>query len=416
MRLNALRLMVGERWRFPIKTLYYELWRLKVSPRRRDQQSQLERILSDNPHVGQVFILAPSIEWDIPLFQRPQQLALALAGLGALVFYVEPAHSPAPLGFFRLMDNLYLARTPMDVFKIGGRYSVFVQAWNQRYLKGLRNPRIIYDYIDDLSVFPFNQAKLRRRHNDLLKNAELVLATSSRLHEEASRERPDCLLCPNGVDYHHFSASMNDGARPPDDLAPIVSTGRPLIGYYGALARWFDFELLREAALSRPNYSFVLIGPDWDGSIRRTALLNVPNVFWLGPKSYWELPKYLRRFDAAMIPFRLNPITHSVSPLKLFEYMAGGKPVVVTAMEESSGYDGVLSAAGPIEFAGQVDAALLIKDDPGFAALIDATARRNTWQTRARSIMEALGTSPIGEPRRPAAPVIPGATARALET
>ena len=163
-----------------------------------------------------------------------------------------------------------------------------------------------------------------------------------------------------------------------------------MIGYYGALARWFDYPLVEAVATSRPDLVFILIGLDYDGSLKASGLLNLPNVHWLGLRNYSDLPRYLHSFDVAMIPFELNTITHATSPLKLFEYLAGGKPVVVTPMQESLRYEGVLVASNPGEFSRQLDRALELRSSPDYLALIDRVARENTWEVRARHILEAL--------------------------
>jgi len=156
------------------------------------------------------------------------------------------------------------------------------------------------------------------------------------------------------------------------------------------LAVWFDYDLLREVALQRRDLSFVLIGPNYDNSFPRSGLSQLPNVAWLGPQPYPNLPDFLRYFDVTTIPFVVNDITHSTSPLKLFEYMAGGKPIVVTAMHETMRYEGVLVANGAIEFSSKLDEALKLATDPEYLAVIDRVARENTWNARAATILQAL--------------------------
>jgi glycosyltransferase involved in cell wall biosynthesis len=168
-----------------------------------------------------------------------------------------------------------------------------------------------------------------------------------------------------------------------------------VIGYYGALARWFDYNLLKSVACLRPDLSFVLIGPYYDSTLKSSSLLELPNLFYLGVKPYAQIPAYLRCFDVAMIPFQLNDITHATSPLKLFEYMAGGKPVVVTPMRESLRYPGVLSGKDPAEFAAQLDLALQLRNDSKYIAALDEVARQNTWDARARQLLQALDPGSI---------------------
>jgi glycosyltransferase involved in cell wall biosynthesis len=269
---------------------------------------------------------------------------------------------------------------------------------------------VIYEFIDDLDVFTVDdREQLGRDHDQLLSESAIVVATARRLWETVRAVRPDALLCPNGVDYDHFLPAQGlVTTPPPQDLLPFLQEARwecgalgfpmmrakkPLVGYYGALARWFDYELLRQTARLRPDWDFLLIGPPYDFSFEESGVKNEPNVHWLGQKPYRTLPEYLRYFDAAIIPFVLNPITHATSPLKLFEYMAAGKPVVTTPMEESLRFSGVLTAATPEAFATTIEEALRLGDNPGYRQTIDRVARENTWEERARSILEKAGFS-----------------------
>jgi glycosyltransferase involved in cell wall biosynthesis len=117
------------------------------------------------------------------------------------------------------------------------------------------------------------------------------------------------------------------------------------------------------------------------------------NIYWLGVKQYDELPSYLHYFDVATIPFLVNDITHATSPLKLFEYMAGGKPIVITPMRESMQYDGVLVADGPDKFAEQLDKAILLSKDPQYVNKIKRLALQNTWESRAEEILIKIENS-----------------------
>ena len=121
-----------------------------------------------------------------------------------------------------------------------------------------------------------------------------------------------------------------------------------------------------------------------------------PNVKWLGPRPYAALPRYLRRFDVATIPFAINPITISTSPLKLFEYFAAGKPVVTTPMPECAAFPEVRIAADARAFADALDPARRDGADAAFRARVRAIARANSWDAR---VAEALGA--LARAKRP---------------
>lgn len=198
------------------------------------------------------------------------------------------------------------------------------------------------------------------------------------------------MLCLNGVDYTFIRSTIEAAPQRPEDLARLLRPCAPVIGYYGALAEWFDYELVRRAAMQRPEYEFVLIGPDYDGSLPKSGILNEKNIHWIGVRHYSQLPRYLKSFDVATIPFKLNDITHSTSPVKLFEYLAAQKLVVTTAMDESVRFEGVMIAKDTTDFVQQLDAALKLQADSNYLSLIDRMARENTWDVRARQILDAL--------------------------
>lgn len=355
---------------------------------------QVEQIAARHPRPRATVVFLPALEWDLPLFQRPQQLALALAELGALVFYVEPAHA-GPLGLAARAERLYVGPVPLRALSVLDRPVAWTLCWNARHLKALAGPVVLYDHIDDLSVFDHGARALAAAHARLVSTADVVLVTARRLEAALRPERPDLRLVPNGVDLEHFARARQPGPRP-DEWQGVVAPGRPVIGYYGALARWFDYALVGQAARARPGYEFVLIGPDHDGTLRPSGLLARPNVHWLGPVRYEHLPEHVRAFDVATIPFVVDAVTHAVSPLKLFEYMAAGRPTVVTAMEESLRYPGPLVARAAGEFPARLDQALALRGDAVHQTELARVAEANTWRARAAQVLAAL------DERRPA--------------
>jgi len=338
-----------------------------------------------------IIVFPPSLDWNVQLFQRPQQLARALARRGALVFYLQPQPNLHHPPFELLDERLYLCNVLVETFQGFDRPLIYLLTWNSDYASCFQNPRVIYDFVDDIIVFYGDREKILQGHRYLLRNAEVVLATAKRLVEEARIIRPDVIYSPNGVEYEHFASFAHEqGLMPPADLQPLLALKQPIIGYYGALARWFDYDLLKKIALLRPYYTFVLIGPDYDGTLRPAGLSDFPNIHWLGVKPYSELPRYLYYFDVAIIPFVVNEVTHAVSPLKLFEYMAGGKPIVITPMQESMHYPGVLVGDSPKSFVEQLDKALELRDDPMYLEQLRKTARENTWEARAEEILQTI--------------------------
>ena len=350
---------------------------------------QLRALLGRPESRGTVLFL-PSIGWGIDLFQRPHHLARAFARAGwTAIFDCSNAQDRVD-GFQEIEPNLFLYRGPARVLERIPDPLLWSFPYNYGNVDRFgRDARIVYDWIDDLSVFPYDRALLERNHAKALAEATVVAAVARRLHQEALARRSDALYLPNGVEYERFAAV----AAPPSgdrDLEPLLAAGRPIAGYYGALAEWFDYALLDAAARRRPDWSFLLIGPMYDRSLRGKPMLKRENVRWIGPRDYHRLPGYLALFDVATIPFQINPITTATSPLKLYEYFAGGKPVVTTPMPECAAFPEVVIAPDAEAFAAALDPARERGRDPKFRDRLRALGRENSWDARVSAAVAAL--------------------------
>jgi glycosyltransferase involved in cell wall biosynthesis len=308
-------------------------------------------------------------------------------------------------GFREIEPNLFLfSGSPALLHEVPSPL-LWAFPYNFHLADGYPKPaRTVYDWIDDLSVFPYDEALLQNNHARGLAEATVVASVARTLHEQALKQRPDAILLPNGVEYERFAAP----AAPPRDeeLLRFLAPGAPVAGYYGALAEWFDYALLDAVAASRPDWRFVLIGPQYDKSLPGQPMLKRENVRWLGARDYVTLPGYLSLFDVATIPFRINAITQATSPLKLYEYFAGGKPVVTTPMLECRAYPEVRIAATAAEFASALDAARDQGRDADFRARLRALGRENSWSARhdraarARRRARPLGRDAVARKRR----------------
>jgi polysaccharide pyruvyl transferase CsaB len=361
---------------------------------RQELQEALDAILSRHEDAPGFVIFPPGIGWGVTLFQRPQQMALAFARMGYVVIYnLRPNNAEMVKGFREYLPRMYLAQIPdqaVDVLVRVPHPLVITYVYNFDWSENLSDAVTVYDHIDELEVFTaaYTLTDLRRWHDDAVLHADLVTGSARDLHSHLLERRSDAMLLPNGVDYGHF-AYYRPGEDTPADLEPIMELGRPIIGYYGALAEWLDYDLIRFSTQQLPDHEFVFIGPDYDGTLGRSRILDLPNVTWLGPKPYAELPAYLERFDVATIPFQVSDVTHSVSPLKLFEYMAGGKPIVIPDLREAGSYPGVLIGHDADEYVQRLRDAVALRDDAGYAAKLRRTARNNTWDQRVLMLADA---------------------------
>jgi polysaccharide pyruvyl transferase CsaB len=375
---------------------YEEKWGAKTAaatPERADlgrYRSQLAAILDRSKDRKGVVVFLPSIGWGIHLFQRPHHLARAFARSGWLAIFDCSNAQDRVDGFKEVEPGLFLYRGPAGVLERLPEPLLWSFPYNFEQTRNFpSDSRVLYDWIDDLSVFPYDRRLLEENHAKALKEATVVASVARRLHAEALEQRPDALYLPNGVEYERFAAPAKPASND-RDLESLLASGRPIAGYYGALAEWFDYELVDEAARLRPDWSFLLIGPMYDQSLQGRPMLKRENVRWIGPRDYHLLPGYLALFDVATIPFRINPITTATSPLKLYEYFAGGKPVVTTPMPECAAFPEVSIAKDAREFAAALDPGREKGRDPVFRERLRALGRENSWDARIQAALAQL--------------------------
>lgn len=210
-----------------------------------------------------------------------------------------------------------------------------------------------------------------------LASADVVFAVSSGLAERLAERLPNVVHLPNGVDFDHFA-----GARPvPDDLAAIPG---PRVLYVGAMEYWFDAALVAECARRMPDASFVLIGPT-AGEV--TSFEGLANVHLLGPRPYAELPAYLQHCDAGIVPFVRDRMVDSIHPIKVYEYLAAGLPVVAIRWTELERMAAPVTLAERAEFAAALESVLGTAPAEGRAERM-AYAQGNSWQQRYLTVRE----------------------------
>jgi len=199
---------------------------------------------------------------------------------------------------------------------------------------------LVYYCVDEFSEFEgYDRELVKRQEAELIGKADVVFTTARALQESKAPMHPRTHLIPHGVDYDHFASAMRDDLPLPDELRDL---SRPIAGFFGLIQEWVDVDLLERLARAHPDWSVVLIG---DARTDVSRLKALPNVKLLGRRPYEALPAFARRFDVALIPFRINELTRNVNPIKLREYLAAGCPVVSTPLPEVQLYAGHVSIA-----------------------------------------------------------------------
>jgi glycosyltransferase involved in cell wall biosynthesis len=382
-----LRLRLGRRAIEVSRTFGLDRWRQQWT---RVLKAHLPEDLpraEDRPPVA-LFLNANYIVWE-RMKQRPHHLASQLAARGLETFWVNATgrrESPRPnLHLIDPEDDLYL-ENPLVVL-----YYPFDEEVIGQIERQCKDPMLVYDVLDSIEIHPGQRAQ--DNHERLLDRADMVVASSRALYDLLKDRRPDTVYVPNGVDRDHFAT-----AAPREQAADLARLPRPVIGYYGALAEWFDYDLLRRAAVARPRYQFVLIGPATQPD-ELDGLLRLPNVRHLGEKSYEELPGYVSAFDVGILTFRQYEVTRCVRPLKVLEYLAAGKPVVSTRLPDMADWPGVLMADDAEGFVGCLDRALNSRetfwDGRAVADFID----KESWDSICRPWLDELLR--IHQARRP---------------
>jgi glycosyltransferase involved in cell wall biosynthesis len=260
---------------------------------------------------------------------------------------------------------------------------------------------IVYDCMDELSLFRGASPRLAEREQLLFQVADLVFTGGHSLYAAKRPYHRSVHSFPSSVDAAHFTRARTV-LEDPEDQRNIP---RPRIGFFGVIDERTDIELLATIADERADYQFVLVGPVV--KIDDGLLPDRPNLHYLGQKKYEELPGYLAGWDVAMMPFALNESTRFISPTKTLEYLAAAKPVVSTAIRDVMspyGERGAVRIASIEDFSRHVDAALATDLDVHRAlcdAIVAETSWDTTWHGMARLMDEAIvERRALGSPKK----------------
>jgi glycosyltransferase involved in cell wall biosynthesis len=264
------------------------------------------------------------------------------------------------------------------------------------YLEFLPKPYfLIYDCVDDYASFPSAAGNTKReewiREGELklLKAAHLVTTTAPALQESKSLVSPHCHYVHNVGDFDHFNLASQH-REIPDRLFGITG---PKIGFFGAISSYkLDFDLVASVAKAHPEWAICLIGPvgGHDGAQSLAHLKRCPNVHFIGHVNYDELPQFLSAMDVLMIPYLRSTHTEHVFPIKFFECLATGKPVVVTPLPAYEAFSHVVYKADTADsFSTAIYDALSRDTDDAKAARLEL-AKKHDWDSRLSHIKRLI--------------------------
>jgi GT2 family glycosyltransferase len=345
----------------------------------------------------------PVIDWHFR-YQRPQHLLSLFALRGSRVFYVKPNFLKFNEGYTlqEIKENVYNVALPaqskLNIYKnelkaddikmmidsveklrkdagiIECVCIVQLPFWYPlaKVLRETFGWKTVYDCLDEHAGFSTNKMEMLAKEEPLARDSDLVVATSGFLHEKMKKLNDNCILIPNAADYDHFRL------LPRNDLLSHLK--KPIIGFYGSMLDRFDNDLVEYLAVRKKEWTFVLIGYTFGSDFSK--LEKMPNVHLLGEKPYDELPLYLFWFDVCILPFKLNRLVRATNPVKFYEYVSSGKPVVSTKLPELLPFSQYLYIAEDKEdFLNKLNSALDENDNSVVEKRI-ALARANTWEQR----------------------------------
>lgn len=379
-------------------------------------------------------LLVSTADWDNPFWTNKQHVAVELARRGHRILYVESSGIRTPTATARDMNRIW--RRLKRVFGKPRRVQDNIWVWSPilipwhakpwvRFLnKGLlalqrglaqaqvgfapkvmwtywplttyfynlnKYNKVIFHSVDDIKEQPGTpRALVAQGEVDLATKASIVFTTAPHLCEFNKAFNANTHYFNNVADFAHFNRATEPGPIPAD----LESIPHPRIGFVGAISGYKqNLELIRQMADRRPNYHFVLIGDIGEGDpLTNAAILkNVPNIHLLGPKAYKDLPDYLRGMDVGLLPSHLNDYTRSMFPMKFFEYLAAGLPVISTRIPALADHADLVLLRDSEDFEEGLDR--IIAGDCATLEQRLAAAREQTYEARTEKMLRLIEQS-----------------------
>ncbi|MDD5580263.1 MAG: FAD-dependent oxidoreductase [Methylobacter sp.] len=328
-------------------------------------------------------IVFSHLRWNF-VFQRPQHLLTRLAADRAIFFFEEPVASDTAKAFMEINHpapniSVYRPHTPVSAPGFSDDQLTYLHPLINKLVKdehlddyvvwfytpmalplvqSLAPKAIIYDCMDELSMFHNAPRQLVQRETALMKCADLVLTGGPSLYAAKKDRHPDVHCFSSSVDAEHFAKALDRSIEAPEqsDLPGYR------LGYFGVIDERIDLGLIDSLARRHPEWQIVMVGPVV--KINPEQLPHLPNIHYFGQKAYDELPGFLAGWDVCLLPFALNDATRFISPTKTLEYMAAEKPIVSTPITDvAEVYSDIVYLGGTRdEFINACETALVASD------------------------------------------------------
>jgi glycosyltransferase involved in cell wall biosynthesis len=299
--------------------------------------------------------------------------------------------SPVVIPFFknRLMvffnAALFKRKLKKALAQLGMRRPIFwvYNPYAIHFLRGIPRKLLLYHCVDDLSSVPgAAKSGLRDAEIALLRECDLIFASSRNLAAHCKTYNEATVYQPNVADFDHFNRAANEEYPVAEEMQGLRG---PIVLFSGNLApHKVDFRLIEFLARQKADWTVVLVGPLWEGLSAQSlsGLKACPNVRFIGHVPYERLPGYFKAADVLIIPYLINEVTRNVFPIKFFEYLATGKPVVATALPSLADYAQAVALCGTHGIFEEAVRKAIESDDEVKREQRLEIARANTWERR----------------------------------
>lgn len=372
-----------------------------------------------------ILLCLSHLRWDF-VFQRPQHLLSRAVATHTVIFMEEPVMAPDGATAARLdtrsteqgvtvvvpvlpagLDLAQAEAAQRDLLdalldELAAPLAVlwFYTPMALAFAAHLRPAVMVYDCMDELSLFSSAPPRLRELEQQLFDRADLVFTGGRSLYAAKQDRHSSVHLFPSSVDSAHFLPARAGGQGRSAEPADQAAIPRPRLGYFGVIDERLDQELVVGIATLRPEWQIIMLGPY--AKLDPARLPRRDNLHWLGGKSYALLPSYLAGWDIGLMPFALNDATRFISPTKTPEFLAAGIPVVSTPVHDvvhDYGTPGLVEIAS--DAAGFVAAAerLMSRPRQPWLAAVDQRLAAGSWDRTWSAMLALLDDAQAVSPR-----------------